>query len=136
MPATMRPVGANSDGRGAVQIGAPLALLSRIGIRHGMARLSFIRQFQRGRLLAMIVMNKIGRDTEQIIAAVRFILVRHARAQKPVVRFLQQIIRKMPVAGPPPQISPDRACRAFIECSEAFLIHLKRIVGFVGSRLK
>src|SRR4029078_954211 len=91
---------------GATQIGALLALFSRIGIRHGMTCVSLLRQFQRRWVLPMIVVNEIGSDSKEVISAMRFTFVCHASPKEAIVRFLQQIVGKVAIAGAAPEICP------------------------------
>ena len=70
------------------------------------------------------------------MAPVRFVLELHLRTQEPVIRLLQQIVGRLPVAGDARQVGPERACGAVVEGAECVLIHLERHVERGGGSIE
>src|SRR4029077_1944882 len=65
-------------------------------------------------------------DAEQRIAAMFFIVMCGPCFVEPEVRFLQQVVGQLPVAGDACQINPHRARGSLIEGPERLLVHQAR----------
>jgi hypothetical protein len=80
-----------------------------------------------GRVLgaAAAVVQEVGRYPEQRVAPVRFAFVAAARAKKPVVRVLQQIVGHRGIARDAQQVGAQRTRRPIVEAPERLFVHLE-----------
>src|SRR3954451_16317912 len=76
--------------------------------------------------------DKVRGNAKQIVAAVGFAVKTFARLQQAVIRLLQQVVSKLPVAADAREITPERWRRPVVEGAESVLVHGERHVGGVG----
>ena len=78
------------------------------------------------------ITHQIRRDTKQVIAPMRIVVVRDGRAQEAVIGFLQQVVGQPRIAGHAGEIRPHRPRRPIVEEAEGVLVHHEGRLGLCG----
>jgi hypothetical protein len=107
-----------------VKVGSPLYLRRRVGLRSDVAFVEGHVLDARGAPVA--VACEVGGNPEERVAAMLLVLMVRARPQEAVIRFLQEIVGGLAIAGDSRQVPPQRPRRPIVEGAERLFIHFER----------